>query len=392
MRGALGVFNLQVRVQPNFHVALASLRRVWALVLIAFVLVLSATFVLLTRLMSPQLAVQWVMQATIVSTIQLILLWLGLEKNRQDQQSPLKSDIGAGNTVTLVRGLLLSMVAGFLFIPWPDSWLAWVPSLLYAFTVIADYLDGYVARITNNTTQLGAYLDMEYDVLGMIIAPLLAVWYGQLPMWYLAASGLRYMFVVVKWAYKNQDKQLHEINDSLLRRMVAGVQMIFVFIVLAPVYQAPETHIAAGVVLVPLILSFGRDLLVMTGQLDVTSNLYNDLANFINTWVFGKLAALLRIITVGSLVMLLVAYGDVFSTLTALSLMMISGLLLSGTITRLAAIAAALMVGLIIQVVGLNGVTITILVGSLLLLVTGGGRWVLWQPEDAFFLQRGGTS
>ncbi|MEZ4717647.1 MAG: CDP-alcohol phosphatidyltransferase family protein [Caldilineaceae bacterium] len=51
-----------------------------------------------------------------------------------------------------------------------------------------------MARITNHSTKLGEMLDMEYDVIGIFAAVLLAISYGQLPVWYLGIGLARRFF------------------------------------------------------------------------------------------------------------------------------------------------------------------------------------------------------
>ena len=130
---------------------------------------------------------------------------------------------GWGNRLTLFRGLAISMVAGFLFSPWPNGWLAWLPMLLYTTADIADYLDGYLARITNHATALGERLDMEYDGLGMLIVSLLAVWYGQLPWWYLILGFARYLFVFGLWVRARRGLPSYDLPPSVHRRVFAGL-------------------------------------------------------------------------------------------------------------------------------------------------------------------------
>lgn len=352
-------------------------------------LALASGYVVVQSLLTPALALQWLLQASLVAIVELSLLWSALERNRRDLDSPLLSNIGAGNAVTLGRGLLISLMAGFLFMPWPSGWVAWIPGLLYTLSVVADYLDGYLARITNHTTELGSYLDMEYDVLGMIIAPVLAVWYGQLPLWYLVVSVARYAYIGVEWWQQKQGKQLHEINDSLYRRLIAGCQMVFVFIVLIPVYNPPETHIAAAAIMLPLLLSFTRDLLVMTGTIRLDGNFYQGIDRFTQYWLLGVLPTVLRLVGVALLTTLIVV-ADI-PLLFTITCALLAVLLGAGILTRLAGIGVALVMGFVIPLVGVDVMTGGLLFICLILLVTGGGRLSLWQPEDAFFLQRGGA-
>jgi len=84
------------------------------------------------------------------------------------------------NLVTLIRGLLLGLLAGFIFLPQPEGLFVWIPGLLYGGSLGGDFLDGYVARHLDIETVLGAKLDMELDSLGVLIASLVAYSYGMI--------------------------------------------------------------------------------------------------------------------------------------------------------------------------------------------------------------------
>ena len=93
----------------------------------------------------------------------------------------------------------LGLLAGFVFLPQPSGGLAWLPALLYTLAIMADYLDGYFARLTHHATVLGEILDIEFDALGILMATSLAVHYGQLPWWYLPIGLSRYLFLFGIW-------------------------------------------------------------------------------------------------------------------------------------------------------------------------------------------------
>ncbi len=173
----------------------------------------------------PLHANRWVVFASLAMAYCLWVVWRGLIENHRNGEHLLLATLGWGNRLTLMRGLAISLVAGFLFSPWPQGALAWLPVLLYTIADIADYLDGYVARVTNHATKLGERLDMEFDGLGMLVVSVLAVWYGQLPWWYLTLGLARYLFVFGLWWRERQGLPVYEIQPSVHRRIFAGFQM-----------------------------------------------------------------------------------------------------------------------------------------------------------------------
>ena len=185
---------------------LSPLRWQWLLVGIFYAVVLLLSYDLLRRSVQPQQSLQWLLLSTIAMAIQLGILWWALPYNlrqgpslRTGESPLLLPSLGYANTITLLRGLLACMLAGFLFAPQPAGWLAWVPALLYTLERLVDFADGYVARITRRETKLGEILDIEFDGLGILIAIALGVQYGKLPPWYLLLGLARQLFVLGMW-------------------------------------------------------------------------------------------------------------------------------------------------------------------------------------------------
>ena len=83
--------------------------------------------------------------------------------------------LGIGNRLTIARGLLIGATAGFIGTD-PSTlskFSVFLPAIFYTVAAIGDALDGYIARVTMQTTQLGSELDNELDAFGLLIAPVL---------------------------------------------------------------------------------------------------------------------------------------------------------------------------------------------------------------------------
>lgn len=174
--------------------------------------------------------------------------------------------LGLANAVTLARGALYAVVAGFVVVP-PDTTLAWVPALCYGTGVVLDRADGAVARTVGRETAIGERLDMAFDTFGFVAAPLVAVLWGQLPVWYLSISAARYLFLAgVHWR-RYSGKPVYDTPDSDLGKYLAGVQMAFITVALVPTVPAALVWTVAPVVLAPSLLVFGRDSLAVSGRL-----------------------------------------------------------------------------------------------------------------------------
>jgi CDP-diacylglycerol--glycerol-3-phosphate 3-phosphatidyltransferase len=357
----------------------------------------------------------------------LYCLWVvgrHLDENRRSGETAASTDppalgssgqavlptFGWGNQMTLLRGLAISMVAGFLFSPWPTGWLAWLPMLLYTAADIADYLDGYLARITNHATKLGERLDMEYDGLGMVIVSLLAVWYGQLPWWYLVLGLARYLFVFGLWWRARHGLPSRELPHSVHRRVFAGFQMGFMSSVLWPIMPPEFATIAGTLFAIPTALGFLRDWFMVTGQLDPQAARYQQwqqrLYQFSTYW-FPPVLRLALASCVATLFLALpqawppLAWVNLFSSWGlplpgflasfAVFLLLLGGILvLVGTMGRLAAFWLIFPIGFDMVTRGLDWANGVALATAVCLLLLGTGPLSLWKPEERFLLQRAG--
>jgi CDP-diacylglycerol--glycerol-3-phosphate 3-phosphatidyltransferase len=173
---------------------------------------------------------------------------------------------GLANAITLVRGALYAVVAGFV-VAAPTPTLAWVPAVCYGVGVALDSLDGRVARTVGRETEIGRRLDMAFDTFGFVAAPLVAVAWGLLPVWYLAISAARYVFRGAVWLRRVRGLPVGDLPDSDLGRYLAGLQMTFVTLALVPPVPTDVIWTLAPVVLAPSLAVFTRDYLAVSGRL-----------------------------------------------------------------------------------------------------------------------------
>ena len=174
--------------------------------------------------------------------------------------------IGLANGLTVLRGGLYAVVAGFVVVP-SATGLAWVPAVCYGAGAVLDRMDGAVARTVGQQTELGTRLDMAFDTFGFVAAPLVAVLWGQLPVWYLSISAARYVFLAGVYWRRYQGRPVYDTPDSNLGRYLAGVQMAFITVALVPTAPTSVVWTVAPFVLAPSLLVFGRDLLAISGRL-----------------------------------------------------------------------------------------------------------------------------
>ena len=356
-------------------------------------------------------ALRWLFLSGLVLGYGLWILWRSLPLNYRSGESLLLSTLGWGNHLSMLRSLIIGLLAGFLFSPTAGTSLTWLIALLYTVATVADWLDGYVARKTNHVTELGQRLDMEFDAMGVAVVSFLAVSYGQLPPWFLSVALARYLFVFTLWLRRRANRPVFEIPTSDHRRIMAGMMMGMMTVVLWPIVPAEMATIAGFVNAVPVLLGFCRDGLFASGRLRGDNLTYRKLQRKLYMVMALWLPPLWRLIlTVAMLHMmqraapwyrpqawqeLLTSWHVPLPSLlaAALSMTAVIGtlLVLFGFIGRLGAVVLFFPIGFDIATRGLlwdNGLA---LVSALYIVLLGSGYLSIWQPEDAFISQRTGA-
>ncbi len=341
----------------------------------------------------------------------LWILWRSLPLNHRSGESLLLPTLGWGNYLSMLRSLIIGLLAGFLFSPTPGTSLAWLIALLYTVATVADWLDGYVARKTNHVTELGQRLDMEFDAMGVTVISLLAVGYGQLPPWFLSVALARYLFVFTLWLRRRAHRPVFEIPPSSHRRIMAGMMMGMMTVVLWPIVPAAMATIAGFVIAVPVLLGFCRDWLFASGRLQGDNATYRKIQRKLYLIMALWLPPLWRLILTAAMLHMMQqaapwyrpqAWQELLTSwhvplpsllAAALSMTAVIGtlLVLFGFIGRLGAVVLFFPIGFDIATRGLlwdNGVA---LFSALYIALLGSGHFSLWQPEDAFISQRAGA-
>ena len=354
----------------------------------------------------PAYAGRWALLAGLALAYVLAVFWRNLAANHRAGETAVLPTLGLGNTLTLYRGLATALLAGFLLSPWPEGWLAWLPAFLYMTADIADYLDGYAARIAHHATRLGEILDMEYDGLSVLIVTLLAVWYGQLPLWYLPLGLARYLFVFGLWLRARRDLPIYDLPPSAHRRIFAGFQMGFLSAVLWPIVPPAGAAIAGAVFGGATAVSFLRDWLVAIGWLDPQAAGYQRWQQHIAAAATRRLPLLLRLVLAVSLAAMLtteplLAWTDLFvgwrlpgtAVWATVSLAVLVGggtAVLLGVMGRVAAFLLVFPLGFDMLASGLTWANGAALACATAVMLLGPGPWALWRPEEPFMAWRAG--
>lgn len=364
---------------------LARLRRSWVLFASLSIVYLAAGYTLLSSSWQAVPAARWLLQAGLATGYLLAVIWRNLTHNRRPEETTLLPNLGWGNWMTMLRGLGIAGVIGFLFSPRPPSWLAWLPAILYSLAVIADILDGYLARKTNHATRLGVILDLSFDGLGVLAAAFLLVQFGQAPAIYLLVAAARYLFLAGEWLLHRLGRATQPLPPSLQRRIFASLQFVFIAVALYPVFPPSLSRFAALCFALPFLVGFGRDFLLVGGFIRPA----------VTPAQFQRIFPLLQLFVRLSLTGLAIVFAaqilrqDIIQTYPDLLLLLLQTL---AAILVLLGVAVRISAGVAL---GLLGLSQHLLSPALLqyiqvaaysaLVFLGGSRYSLWTPEEVWY-------
>jgi cardiolipin synthase (CMP-forming) len=136
------------------------------------------------------------------------------------------------NLLTLLRIILVPFIAYAL---WYRLWI--IALSLFAIAAASDILDGYLARMWNQQTKIGAYLDPLADKLlitacyaVLVFAPVEGL---HIPGWFLSIVLVKELALLAGALYWGILKQEIEVRPSLLGKSAMAVQSLLVGWVIA---------------------------------------------------------------------------------------------------------------------------------------------------------------
>ncbi|MCS7038441.1 MAG: CDP-alcohol phosphatidyltransferase family protein [Caldilineales bacterium] len=315
---------------------------------------------------------------------------------------------GPGTVLTLARGLIGGLLAGFILVGRPPTPLAWLPAILYTLAGLADGLDGYLARRLRQQTRLGEILDMEFDALGVLVVASLAVRWGQWPSVLLVVGLARYLFLAGLAFHRRRGGALCPLPPSAIRRVLAGLQMGVLSVTLWPITPTAIATLVGGLFTVPFLVVFARDGLLAACLLDADAAGYRRAAVAAETVLARVLPLPVRVLAAlaaGATGMTLVrAFAAYRAALAAFGLPVADRLafvflgLLALTAPLLALgiggrpVALLMLVPVGFTLAALNGPTVAYgaLGGCLYVLLFGTGLASLWPWGEWFFHRRPG--
>ena len=169
---------------------------------------------------------------------------------------------GPANHVTLIRAMLVALVAALIGQPATPQMLWWAVALTAVMAAL-DGLDGWLARRTRMSSGFGARFDMETDAALILVLSILDWQHGKAGAWVLLCGLMRYAFVAAGWMLPWLAQPL---RPTLRAKAVAVGQVLGLGVALAPGVPPPLSAAAAALALTALAWSFAVDIMRLSRQ------------------------------------------------------------------------------------------------------------------------------
>ncbi len=295
--------------------------------------------------------------------------------------------LGAANWISLLRAGAIAALAGFLPVILQaeeglQGALSWLPGLLYIGLSLADLLDGFIARRQGRETELGKKLDIETDAAGLLVASLVAVTLGRLPVIYLLVGLAYYPFIFGIWLRKRQGLPVITLQSRPYSRIIAGCQMGLVGMALLPIFRPTFTFIAAFIFMTPLLIGFLRDWLVVSCRIQTTAGQQTSLDLIIRSMLVKLPLALRMTLFIGGIMLL--TNVDFLQPLLPWQVTMSFCCLLAvaGCVGRSASLCLILLLGSNQSPYGITAISLVVFTIAAALMLCGTGTLSLWVPEE----------
>lgn len=332
-------------------------------------------------------AIQWAIVALTFWAYVWMQCWQRRNMNRACESSPLYETLGFANRLTLLRGLLIAMTAGFIFQHYNDPLTIWIPAFLYSVAAILDRVDGFVARRTQHSSLMGSALDNAYDALGLLVAPVLAVQLGKVHWSYLLLSVAYYAFHIGLARRQRQQLPVFTLVPSKLRRTLAGFQMGYVAVALWPPFDAQITSATGMGFMLPVLLGFVFDWGIVSGRISTsqTQHAFTTLRIFSHRYFQPSLRVVFAMLLVATF------WATNMDALSATFVAFAAALVILGCGARIGSVIVLLVLALQTTNQELSPAVLGLLIISSWIALLGSGRFSVWQGDDVWVERHDGA-
>jgi cardiolipin synthase (CMP-forming) len=140
------------------------------------------------------------------------------------------------NTLTVARIVIIPIFITAVIYDRPHHAL-----ILFVIAAVTDLLDGFLARVTNQKTALGSFLDPLADKFLLTSSFILFSVYGWIPLWLTITVISRDLIVVIGWLLLSMITHKVRIETVLLGKIAIALQLITLAFVLLSI-NVPSFH------------------------------------------------------------------------------------------------------------------------------------------------------
>ncbi|MCO5732480.1 CDP-alcohol phosphatidyltransferase family protein [Rhizobium sp. SSA_523] len=195
-----------------------------------------------------------VMLAAAILAVMFLFVLMGLPRHRHAR-------FGYGNAVTAIRAGLVSLVAATIlssqsFAEGEVTVLIWSMVAATCLALALDGVDGSLARLFRQQSELGARFDMEVDAFLILMLSIACFVLDKAGAWVMAIGMMRYAFVAAQWLFPALRAELFA---SVRRKLVCVIQVAALCLAVVPGLAQPFTGALCAICLLLLAYSFAVD-------------------------------------------------------------------------------------------------------------------------------------
>ncbi len=114
--------------------------------------------------------------------------------------------------------------------------------ILFSVAAITDLLDGFLARLTNQKTKLGAFLDPLADKFLLLTSFVIFAFYGWLPAWIAVTVISRDVIIILGWIVLVIFTHNSKVEPSLIGKLANAFQAILIVYILVSINFEIDTE------------------------------------------------------------------------------------------------------------------------------------------------------
>jgi phosphatidylglycerophosphate synthase len=365
------------------HIALKRLRISTLFLLLVWLVSLLLLAGLFWQIANHESVLSWLEISIAAGLVFLAFLWIALPENRYSSYGMLQFQFGLANTLSILRGLILMGLVGYIVVPYRHTNLELIPGAAFLAALILDAADGVAARMLGQITRLGENLDRWLDFAALLIGTSILVAQYIIPRYFMLIC-LAYLLLAVKeWLFF---KRMKPLQPSQSQRMMINLSMGLIGMGLLPVYSSGVISTASIFILFALVAVIIHGFLIDCEVLPEIRRIRKP-----DTYWYDLFLLVIRLAAAG-LMMFSPSYPTDFSSFLPGFLLTMTAIV--GFLPRLGMMGILLITGSLLSHPTADGLLWVSFILAASSLILGAGSIALWTPEDNWLMNgfKGGNA